>query len=69
MKTISQMASEMGKKGGKNSVKSRFAGKTKTEISEIMRNVRYSKKDIRYGNDFANMMVETLNSKDHKKGA
>jgi len=43
MKQISKMASMMGKKGGKNSVKSRFSGKTKTEISEIMRNVRYSK--------------------------
>jgi len=39
---ISKMASELGKIGGKNSVKSRFFGKSKEEISEIMSNVRKS---------------------------
>ena len=38
-------ASEMGKKGGKRSAESRFEGKTKEEISEIMRKVRYSKQE------------------------
>lgn len=44
MKELSRMAQLMGKKGGKNSVKSRFAGKTKKEISDIMKNVRKSNK-------------------------
>ena len=30
---------EIGKKGGQNSVKKRFEGKTKEEISEMMRGV------------------------------
>jgi hypothetical protein len=35
------MASEMGKKGGQKSVESRFKGKSKEEIAEEMRKVRY----------------------------
>lgn len=35
--------SEMGKKGGKNSVKNRFAKKSKDEISDIMSKVRKGK--------------------------
>lgn len=33
----------MGKKGGKKSVQSRFKGKTKDEISDMMRKVRITK--------------------------
>lgn len=43
MKDLSKIASIMGKKGGKKSVKVRFKGKTKKEISEIMKKVRKSK--------------------------
>ena len=35
----------MGKKGGKNSAKKRLSGKTKQEISEIMRKIRKGLKD------------------------
>lgn len=37
---ISKLAKELGRRGGKASVKKRFAGKTKEEISEEMRKVR-----------------------------
>lgn len=37
---LSEMAKAMGRIGGKKSVRSRFAGKTKEQISNMMRNVR-----------------------------
>lgn len=37
---MNKHAQELGKLGGKKSVKKRFKGKTKKEISEIMRRVR-----------------------------
>lgn len=37
--------SMMGKKGGKKSVQSRFKGKTKDEISDMMRKVRLTRED------------------------
>lgn len=37
---------EMAQKGGKASAEKRFEGKTKEEISEQMRKVRYSKKQL-----------------------
>ena len=37
---ISEIAKQLGKRGGQKSVKSRFTGKTKEEISEIMRGIR-----------------------------
>lgn len=36
---IKKHLSKIGAKGGTQSVKTRFAGKTKEEISEMMRNV------------------------------
>ena len=41
---LSEYFKELGRKGGKKSIKSRFAEKTAREISEIMRRVRYGKK-------------------------
>ncbi|MBM3205155.1 hypothetical protein FJZ48_04255 [Candidatus Uhrbacteria bacterium] len=38
----SQIAKQLGSVGGKKSVEKRFAGKTKKEISELMRKVRTS---------------------------
>ena len=43
MNTINKYASMLGKLGGKQSVKKRFAGKTKEEISKIMSDVRKKK--------------------------
>lgn len=40
-----QHASALGKLGGKKSVKSRFAGKTKEEISQMMSKIRKGKKN------------------------
>lgn len=40
---ISNIAKQLGKLGGIKSVKSRFAGKSKKEISELMRKVRKGK--------------------------
>lgn len=42
---ISKIAKQLGSLGGKKSVESRFGGKTKEEVSDIMKNVRVSKKD------------------------
>lgn len=56
--------SMMGKKGGKKSVQSRFKGKTKDEISDMMRRVRYSKKDSEYGNAIAARMVSSLHGEE-----
>ncbi len=43
METLSDIAKIMGSKGGKKSVESRFAGKTKEEISEIMKKLQKKK--------------------------
>lgn len=53
----------MGKKGGKKSVESRFAGKTKEEISEIMKGVRKaSKKDQKVWDKMSNEALGSLKS-------
>lgn len=44
--TKSDMAKVLGSAGGKKSAKKRFEGLSKAEISEKMRAVRYSKKDL-----------------------
>lgn len=41
---LSKIAKQLGSKGGKQSVKIRFNGKSKNEISEIMKRVRKSSK-------------------------
>ena len=53
-KKFRDVARELGSRGGKQSVKSRFAGKTKAEISEMMRKVRMTDK-------MADAFVKNLN--------
>jgi len=57
----SQAAQFLGRLGGKASVGSRFKGKTKEEVSEIMRKVRYSKKEIKEADEMAKEFVDALN--------
>jgi hypothetical protein len=38
--TLSKIAKQLGSAGGKKSVETRFKGKSKKEISEIMSNIR-----------------------------
>jgi hypothetical protein len=45
-KEVSEHYSRIGRVGGKRSVKYRFAGKSKDEISEIMRRVSACRKKI-----------------------
>lgn len=40
MKKLSNIAKQLGSAGGKKSVKARFGGKTKEEVSQTMRKVR-----------------------------
>ena len=44
MNKISEIASQLGKIGGKKSVEARFKGKSQEEISKIMSDVRISPK-------------------------
>ena len=44
MNELSKIAKVLGSKGGKNSVKSRFANKTKKQISNMMKKVRKGEK-------------------------
>ena len=57
----SEAAKFLGRIGGKASVKSRFAGKTKKDISEIMRNVRLSKKEEKEVDVMVKKMTDNLN--------
>ena len=57
-KWASKYAKLLGSRGGKQSAKSRFDGKTKEEISEIMRKLRYSRKDLK---QMGEESVEALN--------
>jgi len=52
---------EMAQLGGKASVKKRFKGKTKKQISELMRKVRLSKEEKKEVKEMAGLMVENLN--------
>jgi len=53
-------ASRLGRQGGINSAKSRFAGKSKSEISEIMKQVRLTKKDRENLGHLAQEMADNL---------
>lgn len=53
-------ASRLGKQGGINSAKSRFSGKSKSEISEIMKRVRLIKKDRNNLSNLAQEMADNL---------
>lgn len=44
---LSKIAQQLGRRGGKKSAESRFKGKTKEQISETMRKIRYSKSDLK----------------------
>jgi len=61
MSRLSEMAKALGKAGGKKSVKIRFKGKTKREISDTMRMVRYSKKQHDEMNARGKEFVASLN--------
>ena len=58
---LSNIAKMLGSRGGKKSVQVRFAGKSKKEISEIMRKVRYSKKGLKIINEISKEFVDGLN--------
>jgi len=62
---LSRAASQLGKIGGKNSVKSRFAGKSDSDVSETMRKVRYGKRytpeDTKIIDKITNELVNNLN--------
>lgn len=51
---------EMGRKGGKRSVQTRFKGKSKEEISEIMKVVRASRVNPDHAKRMAQGSVESL---------
>jgi ABC-type Mn2+/Zn2+ transport system ATPase subunit len=55
-------AQELGKLGGKKSVKSRFYGKSKKEISEMMSNVRLSKAMKQKLDSLSEGFLKSLNS-------
>lgn len=59
---LSKIAAQLGKIGGKKSIQVRFSGKSKAEISEIMRNVRYSKKDLKETAKISKAFGEGLNN-------
>jgi flavorubredoxin len=57
---ISEYAKLLGSRGGKQSAKKRLEGKTKEEISEIMRKMRYSKKQSETIKEMGENVVEGL---------
>ncbi len=65
--SIKNYAKELGMKGGRASAKKRFDGKTKDEISEIMRKVRLTKLQKKEFDKGVNGMVANLNKNVLKK--
>lgn len=61
MNETSLAASHMGKIGGKKSVEKRFDGKSKEEISELMRAVRMTKEQSARFDEALDEVVENLN--------
>ena len=61
MNKTSQAASHLGKLGGKKSAEKRFSGKTKEEISAIMRKARLSPDQKKKAGQMAQEMVDNLN--------
>lgn len=60
-KTNSQIAKQLGSAGGKKSVQVRFGGKKKEEISDIMKKVRMSSKEINERHEkFGKAFLEAL---------
>lgn len=62
---LSEIAKQLGSAGGKKSAQSRFKGKTKKEISEIMKKVRlakpFTKEQNKESNKRANEVLTNLN--------
>jgi hypothetical protein len=48
MQNLSNIAKLLGSNGGKKSAESRLGGKTKEQISELMRKIRLTKKNMNY---------------------
>lgn len=61
MNKLSKIAQQLGKLGGKKSAQSRFSGKSKDEISELMRKVRLSKQDSKDFQKTLSGFVDNLN--------
>ncbi len=66
MKDFKKMAAQLGSRGGKASVTSRFAGKSKEEISDAMRRVRllknYTPEEIAIAEKMGQEAVKALNA-------
>ena len=60
---MKEFARQLGSRGGKNSVKKRFEGKTKEEISKMMSNVRnrLNEKEEKEFEKMAKGCVKSLN--------
>lgn len=61
MKKINKFAQQLGKMGGKKSAQSRLNGKSKAEISEMMRKLRYTKEQRVKIKEMSKEMVAALN--------
>lgn len=57
---LSAFAKKLGSLGGKKSVAVRFKGKSKSEISEIMRKVRVTKEDQEHIKRIGNETLEAI---------
>jgi len=57
-----EMARQLGSVGGKKSAEVRLGGLTKEQKSELMRKVRYSKKETKELDYMAEELVKGLNS-------
>jgi hypothetical protein len=60
MENITSAASQLGKLGGKKSAESRFAGKSKEDISEMMRKVRLTPQESEEFDVAVAAMVEDM---------
>jgi len=56
-----KIAQRLGSRGGKKSAAARFAGLNKEQKSELMRKVRYSKKEVKELDGMAQEFVKGLN--------
>lgn len=56
---LKEIARQLGSKGGRKSVKVRFAGKTKEQKSELMRKVRLGKESIEDKKNLIKHLKET----------
>ena len=61
MENIKNIAKALGSLGGKKSAKNRFAGKSKKEISELMRKVRLTSEQKKKTSKMAGEFTRNLN--------